>query len=135
MNFKNVLKQVKTGGLSVFLLSLMVSPALAQTTGYQIFSNPAKFRDVNTLLQSIMGVVFWGLVVVAVGLIIYAGFLFATAAGDDEKIKTATKTITFAVVGIVVAFFAVMIVDVVVKYISKDQQGIIINGALQFLLA
>ena len=39
-------------------------------------------------------------------LIIYAAFLYVTAAGDSEKVKKAHQTIIYAVVGIAVAILS-----------------------------
>lgn len=53
--------------------------------------------------------------VVAVVMLIAAGFMYITANGDENKIKTATKTLTFAIVGLVIAFIAVLLVQFVLK--------------------
>lgn len=45
-------------------------------------------------------------VIVAVVMIIYAGFLFMTSSGDPEKISTAGKALTAAFVGLVIVFLA-----------------------------
>ena len=46
---------------------------------------------------------FWGLAVI---FIFYAAFLYLTAAGEEEKIKTANHQLIYAVIAIVVALFA-----------------------------
>lgn len=53
--------------------------------------------------------------VVAVVMLIAAGFMYITANGDENKIKKATTTLTFAIVGLVVAFIAVLLVTFVLN--------------------
>ena len=52
--------------------------------------------------------------IVAVVMIVFAGFKYITANGDENKISSATKTLTFAIVGLVVCFIAVMLVNFVI---------------------
>lgn len=54
---------------------------------------------------------------VAVVMIVFAGFKYITAAGDENKITSATKTLTYAIVGLVVCFIAVLIVNFVIAEI------------------
>lgn len=48
--------------------------------------------------------------VVAVLLIIYAGYQYLTSEGDPAKVESARKTITFTIIGIVIVIFAFAIV-------------------------
>lgn len=54
---------------------------------------------------------------VAVVMIVFAGFKYITAAGDENKISSATKTLTFAIVGLVVCFISVLLVNFVIAEI------------------
>jgi len=45
-------------------------------------------------------------VVVCVAILIFAGYNYMTANGDENKISSATKSITWAIIGLVVAFAA-----------------------------
>ncbi len=53
------------------------------------------------------------ILVIVVILFLYAAFLFITAAGNEEKITTARKCITWGVVGIIVMIMAGGIVMIV----------------------
>lgn len=67
----------------------------------------------QTLLSLITTIVEYALDlvgIVAVAVLVYGGFLYITSAGNDEGSKKATNTITYAVIGIVVAFAAVVII-------------------------
>lgn len=52
---------------------------------------------------------------VAVGFVIYGGFLFLTSSGQPEKAAAARKTIINALVGAVVAGSAVLLVNLVAR--------------------
>jgi hypothetical protein len=67
---------------------------------------------INTLL-SVVGAL-------AVVLIIYAGFLWMTSAGNEEKISTAKKILAGSVVGLLIIFSAYTIAVFVVKQIAKS---------------
>ncbi len=48
--------------------------------------------------------------VFAVGLMIYAGFLYVTSAGNPDAVTKATGTITYTLVGLAVMFAAKMVI-------------------------
>lgn len=65
---------------------------------------------VGSFIQQAMGL----LGIILVVLVIYAGFLWMTAQGSDEKIKKAKGIITSAVIGLVLIFAAYAITGFVV---------------------
>ena len=77
----------------------------------------------STLQDFIIKNINWAIgfsAVVAVVMIIFAGFKYITAGGDENKIGSATKTPTHAIVGLVVCFIAVLIVNfVVAQFLQK----------------
>lgn len=107
-------KLIKIGSVAV-LVGICLFPilALAQTQpnidpvnppdNDPIVDGPQGIVDwLNTILEYI-GIIFW---IVAVGFILYAGFLYLTAAGDPEKVKKATAQLKFGIIGIVVGLIA-----------------------------
>mgnify|MGYP001611194661 FL=1 len=54
-----------------------------------------------------------------VGLIVYAGFLWLTAGGEEEKIKTAKGLITNGIIGIAIVLSAYGISRLVFNYLLK----------------
>lgn len=50
---------------------------------------------------------------VCVVMIIVGGYGYMTAGGDEQKVKSAQKTLTNAIIGLVICFIAVMIVKFV----------------------
>lgn len=59
-------------------------------------------------------------VFVAVVLIVVAGYMFITSAGDPEKVQRAQKVITGAIVGMVIVFLARMIVGFVFDVLQNN---------------
>ena len=58
--------------------------------------------------------------VIAAAVLIFSAYLYITASGDEQKIQKATKGITYAVVGLVVAAIAFLIVNFVIEGIQFD---------------
>lgn len=74
---------------------------------------------VGRLINSALGLL--GIVLVVI--VIYAGFLWMTAQGNDEKVKQAKKMITNAVVGLVLIFAAYAITTFVVNALGAATQA------------
>jgi len=60
----------------------------------------------TNLFCPIQTYMFWILISLSVIMIMWAAYLYVTAGDDTEKVKRATKTITYAAVAIVVALLA-----------------------------
>ena len=66
--------------------------------------------DLNAItLSNILNTFYFFAGVIAVALIVYAGFLFVTSAGDSGKVAKAKNTITAAVIGLVIIMLAFVI--------------------------
>jgi amino acid transporter len=72
--------------------------------------------DVVNILSSVVGVL-------AVIMIIYAGFRYVSSAGSDEAVKGAKNTILYAVIGLVVVALAQLIVHFVIHTASAPAQS------------
>jgi hypothetical protein len=57
--------------------------------------------------------------VIAVIMIIYAGFRYVSSAGSDDAVKGAKNAITYAIIGIVIVAFAQIIVKFVITKTSQ----------------
>lgn len=97
------------------------SSAYAQTTS----SDPLSFiTGIQTSNQQLMPLVTslinWAVglaALVCVVILIASGYKYITAAGDENKVESATKTLTFAIIGLVVCFIAVILVRFVLSRI------------------
>lgn len=105
--------------LSLFQFSplLSVQPALADSTllsgqeGFQqdevqaVFGNDTP-DDLRVTIVRIVMIVLSFLGIIFVVLIIFAGFKYMTAAGNEDKVKDAIKQITNATIGLVIILAA-----------------------------
>lgn len=98
------------------LLAVVLLPtaALAQATSFSIENIGGSIGlGTSDLKQTVINIIQWVLgilALVAVVMIIYGGFTWLTAAGDDTKIDKAKKVISAAVVGLIVVILAWAIV-------------------------
>jgi len=53
--------------------------------------------------------------VICVAVLIFSGYMYITASGDEAKIEKASKSLTFAIVGLAISFIAVLLVNFVLK--------------------
>jgi len=82
-----------------------------------------EYSDLDTLVGGkIADIINWATgfaALVAVIFLIVAGYSYITAAGDADKIENAGKTITAAIVGLVVVFVARILVELVLQKIMQ----------------
>lgn len=64
---------------------------------------------VNLVIESIINFIWLMFAAFAVGMFIYAGFLFLNAKGDSSKVKDARNALLWGVVGMFVALLAISI--------------------------
>ncbi len=102
-------------------LYLASANVYAQSAGDILPPGPVD-GDLTSLIQTVLKWVLTFAIVIAVVIIIFAGIQYITANGDDAKIKKATQTLTWAVIGLVVAFIAQILVTFVMNNILKTQQ-------------
>ncbi len=67
--------------------------------------------EFTDLLDKIADSLFYILLFIAVIMIVIAAYQFATAAGDDTKLKNARNAVLWAIVAVIVAFLARSIID------------------------
>jgi hypothetical protein len=59
--------------------------------------------------------------IVAAAVLIFNGFMYITASGDEGKIQKATKGITYAIIGLIIAAIAFLIVNFVVNQLAESR--------------
>lgn len=123
-----------TTAVFVFSVALLGGGALsAQAQGLGLDSSFGANTGLTTTdLASFVGRIiyaFLGLLgIVAIGLIIYAGFIWMTAQGNDEKVKEAKKILTNAVIGLVVIFASYAITAFIIRALMDASAGGGITG-------
>lgn len=67
----------------------------------------------NGLIKTVVNVLLWTVGILSVIMIIFSGLRYITSAGDASKTKSAQSTLTYSVVGLIVAIMAYAIVNMV----------------------
>lgn len=99
----------------------LATPAFAQAepTAFSIESVGSKLglggADLKTTVLNIIQLLLGLMTLIAVALIIYAGFVWLTAAGNEENVEKAKRIISAAVVGLIIVLLAWAIVIFVAR--------------------
>jgi amino acid transporter len=72
-------------------------------------------KDPNTLVKGVINTILIIVVIAAVIFIMFAGIQYISSSGDANKAKAAMSSITNAIIGLVVAFAAYVLVNVVIN--------------------
>lgn len=91
-------------------------------TGEAIYGSTSS-QELPVLVGRIINVVLGFLGVILVVLVIYAGFLWMTASGDEGKVKKAKLILGQAIAGMVLIFAAYSITSFVINSISSATAG------------
>jgi len=81
--------------------------------------NPLNVPSIQDLLVAILNIVMILMIPVIVFFIIYAGFLYVTARGNAERIKEATRALTYAIIGAILVVGAFAIAEIVRATVSS----------------
>jgi hypothetical protein len=99
------------GGVSITFAQIDVKPV------------PGEGADligwIVTILRYLIGLT--GIIAAAV--LIFNGILYITASGDEGKITKATKGITYAIIGLIVAAISFLIVNFVAQTLQETKGG------------
>lgn len=85
------------------------------------------FQPPITSAQSLLGLMctifswmFYGLIVLSIIMVVFAGFNYVTAGDNAEKVSKATKMILYAAIGIAVALLAKAIPSIVANVLGAQ---------------
>jgi hypothetical protein len=81
--------------------------------------NPLKVKTIEELLNLILDIVILLAAPVIVFFIIYSGFLYVTARGKPEQIKTATNALTWTIVGALIILGAKILLTIVTGTVNS----------------
>lgn len=122
------------GAAAVFVfLGLFFAPALSETVlaqeadtfGLQPIQNTIQLGndDIRVIAAKIILVLLGLLGIIAFGLILYAGFLIMTSAGNEEQIGKGKKVMINAVIGFIIISAAFAIVEFIFKSLTDAFGG------------
>ena len=94
----------------------MVSATFAESASELIDNiDTSKQGDLLAFVREALNLVISLSALIAVGILVYSGIQYILAQGDEAKIEKATKGITYAIVGLIICFVAVLIVNFVLE--------------------
>lgn len=109
-------------------ISQAASPVANQTTDY-VFKNPLSTTTTATgLIYKILAFLLKIAVPITAIMIVWAGFLFVTSAGNENKVKTAQKTLMWAIIGLAVVIFAQSVPGIIKEFLTGNQNNTNINN-------
>lgn len=79
---------------------------------------PTAICDVNSLIMRVISIIFSLIGIVSALFIIIGGFRMVTSQGNEKSVGAAKKTITYAVIGLVVSIMAYTIIAIVVNTVG-----------------
>ncbi|MBI4778995.1 hypothetical protein HY797_00905, partial [Candidatus Falkowbacteria bacterium] len=105
--------------LTIFLLSNFVLAAAPDVgLNYAAGTGLNGTQDIRITIAKIIRVIIGFLGIIAVGLIMYAGWLWMTSEGNEEKIEKAKKTLINAVIGLIIILSAFAIASFVLNKLT-----------------
>ena len=103
---KNFLKtKIVLFTILVFCL-IPVSIIFAGTQDLNIHNPLGDISTISDLLFNVIGFLIVLSIPISMILVVYAGFLYITSAGNEDKIKMAQKTLVWALVGFAIVLIA-----------------------------
>jgi heme O synthase-like polyprenyltransferase len=87
----------------------MVDLSVLNTSGYE---------DLYIFIESVINFAVYISALVTVVSIVISGFKFMLSAGDEDKIKSAQKSLVFSLLGLVLVFLAPTIIQFVIDNIA-----------------
>ncbi len=113
----NLKKIISVSMLSMMFLFVAAPAVLAEgETGKE--AGPGSIGELITLIENIAAWFQNIVLVIAIIMIMYAGFLWITSGGSEDKIASARKTLLWGLVGIAVVLFAYLAQSFVVSILQ-----------------
>lgn len=85
---------------------------------YDLLTNPTTHESLEAFVLFMLNYAVSFSILIAVVALIVAGFKYILAMGDEDKIKSATKSLVFAIVGLVVVFVAPVLVQFIMTQLN-----------------
>ena len=83
--------------------------------------NNTGFVDFSEFVVNFLNLAISLSIIIVVASIIISGFKFILSVGDEEKIKDATRSMTFSLIGLVLVFISPAIIEFVIQNILTTQ--------------
>jgi Na+-driven multidrug efflux pump len=117
MKISKVLGTVAAFSSNLYWTGVIYADEAEKSIGKYLPDNPLEEDNVLAIIETTINVAIFLAALVCVGVLVASGYSYITAAGDEQKVEKATKTLTFAIVGLVICFIAVILVRFVLTNI------------------
>jgi hypothetical protein len=120
-----VLKFAKEFGIPAVSLLLPLT-TFAQLTGPGVSAPTGPITSIGGVQSTLCQVVNWlfyGLIIFAVIMVLVAAFKYLTAAGDPEKVKSASQTLLYAAIAVLVGIIAKGFPSLIGSFIGQGGVG------------
>jgi type IV secretory pathway VirB2 component (pilin) len=84
------------------------------------FNNPTNYNSLEEFIVQVVNMAISFSVIIAIIALIIAGFKYILAMGDEEKVEGATKSLIFALVGLVIVFLAPLLVEYITTLMQVE---------------
>jgi len=123
---KNKLSKVLASGVT--LLSFPIATFASFWDNIFPKLNEGSSKTIEQLIVDVLNWFIGAAVVVCVVMLIVGGYSYMTAGGDENKVKTATKTLTNAIIGLAICFIAVILVNFVLEnFLQSKPQSLLMT--------
>ena len=85
----------------------------------ETFNNPITFGTIPDLLFAILNVFIVVALPIVIFFLIYAGFKYVTAQGNPEKIKEASQSLMYAIIGGVIIIGSMAILAIIKNVVEQ----------------
>jgi len=105
-----------------FSLFPIVKPVQAQASSWEqinancVVDGVATIQGIGCMLANVFSVVLTLIGLAGFVMIIYAAFIMLTSAGKSQQVEKSKNTITFAIIGIVLALSAFIIINLLASF-------------------
>ena len=100
------------------IIGLLIIVGAYAITNFVAGNPMLKFDNVNDIISSVTSVLFYIVGILAVVMIIYSGIRYVSSAGNAQTVTKAKSTLTYSIIGLVVAIMAYALVNYVLGQIG-----------------
>ena len=87
---------------------------------FSLIGNPTTHESLEAFVLSSINIAISFSIIIAIMALILSGFKYILAMGDEEKVKDATRSLIFAIVGLIIVFIAPLLVQYVTSFIGME---------------
>lgn len=114
---------LKTNIVLLTILIFSLIPIFISSAADLNIPNPlGETSDITTLVENILNFLWKLAFVIAPILIVYAGYLYITSAGNEEKVKIAQKTLIWTLIGFAVVLIASSVPAIIQEFLSGESE-------------